>query len=42
MPRDVTGIRVMLHLGNNGSLIPPAPTETLAEGTFAVSYHIDR
>jgi hypothetical protein len=42
LPCDVTGIRAMLHMRNNGLLIPPTPSETIAEATFAVSYQIRR
>lgn len=42
LPCEVTGIRVMLHMRNNGLLIPPTPTETVAEATFPVNYQIDR
>lgn len=40
IPCDVTGIRVMLHLRNNGNLMPPTQSETLAEATLPVSYRI--
>jgi hypothetical protein len=39
---DVTGVRAMLHLRDNGSLIPPAPSQTIAEGIFTVRYHLQR
>jgi hypothetical protein len=42
LPCDVTGIRAILHMRNNGLLIPPTPSETIAEATLAVSYHIER
>src|SRR5258706_9114819 len=34
LPCEVTGLRVMLHMRNNGSGPPPTPTETIAEATF--------
>jgi len=34
--------RVMLHMRNNGLLIPPTPTETVAEATFPVNFEILR
>jgi hypothetical protein len=42
VPCDVTGIRAMLHLRNNGNLTPPTVAETLVEGTIPVSYRIQR
>jgi hypothetical protein len=42
LPCDVTGIRAMLHMRNNGLLIPPTPTETVAEARFPVSFQIRR
>jgi hypothetical protein len=42
LPCDVTGIRAMLHMRNNGLLIPPTPTETIAEATLPVSFQIRR
>ena len=42
LPCEVTGIRAMLHMRNNGLNIPPTPTETIAEATLPVSYLIDR
>jgi hypothetical protein len=42
LPCDVTGIRAMLHMRNNGLLTPPDPTETVAEATFPVSFRIER
>jgi hypothetical protein len=38
----VTGIRAMLHMGNNGLFAPPTPTETIAEATLSESYEIRR
>jgi hypothetical protein len=42
LPCEVTGIRVMLHMRNNGLATPPTPSETVAEATFPVSFRIDR
>jgi len=42
LPCDVTGIRAMLHMRNNGSYTPPIPSETIAEATFPVSFQIRR
>ena len=42
LPCEVTGIRVMLHMRNNGLLTPPNPSETVAEATFPVSFQIHR
>jgi hypothetical protein len=42
LPCEVTGIRAMLHMRNNGLGIPPIPSETIAEATFSTSYHIRR
>ena len=40
IPCDVTAIRAMLHIRNNGLLTPPTPAETLADSTFAARYAI--
>ncbi len=40
VPCDVTGFRAMLHMRNNGSLMPPSPSETIAEATVPVSFRI--
>jgi hypothetical protein len=42
LPCDVTGIRAMLHMRNNGLLIPPSPSETVAETTFPLRLQIRR
>jgi len=42
LPCEVTGIRAMLHMRNNGLLIPPTPSETIAEATLPVSFQIRR
>jgi hypothetical protein len=42
LPCDVTGIRAMLHMRNNGLLIPPLPTETVAETTFPLRLQLRR
>jgi hypothetical protein len=42
LPCHVTGIRAMLHMRNNGLLIPPGPSETIAEATVPVDYTIQR
>jgi hypothetical protein len=40
IPCDVTAIRAMLHVRNNGLLIPPTPAETVADATFPANYAI--
>ena len=42
LPCHVTGFRAMLHMRNNGLLIPPGPTETIAEATVPASFTIQR
>jgi hypothetical protein len=42
LPCDVTGVRAMLHMRNNGLLIPPTSSETIAEATLPVSFQIRR
>ena len=42
LPCHVTGIRAMLHMRNNGSLVPPSPSETIAEATLPLSFDIRR
>jgi len=42
LPCDVTGIRAMLHMRNNGLGIPPTSSETIAEATLPVSFQIRR
>ena len=40
LPCEVTGIRAFLHTRNNGSLTPPISTDTVADGSMNVSYHL--
>ena len=40
VPCDVVGIRAMLHTRNTGLLLPPNPSETVAEATTAVSLRL--
>ncbi len=40
VPCDVTGVRAMLHQRNNGLLVPPNASETIAEATRPVSWTI--
>ncbi len=40
LPCEVTGIRAMLHMRNNGLVAPPISSETIAEATIPVSYQI--
>jgi hypothetical protein len=42
LPCDVTGIHAFLHTRNTGLLTPPIPTDTVAEGSMTVSYHLQR
>ena len=42
LPCDVTGIRAMLHMRNNGLNLPPISSETIAEATRSVSFRISR
>jgi len=42
LPCEVTGLRVMLHTRNSGSLTPPTPAETVVESTLSVNYHLTR
>lgn len=42
LPCEVTGIHAMLHMRNDGLLIPPTSSETIAEATLPVSYQIRR
>jgi len=42
LPCEVTGVRAMLHMRNNGLLIPPIPSETIAEATVPVSARLRR
>ena len=40
LPCDVTEIRAYLHTRNNGLGIPPTTSETVANGSMTVSYHL--
>ena len=40
LPCEVVGVRAFLHTRNTGLLTPPISTDTLAEGSMAVSYHL--
>jgi hypothetical protein len=42
LPCEVTGIRAMLHMRNNGLIAPPLPSETIAEATLARHLVINR
>jgi hypothetical protein len=42
LPCDVAGIRAMLHMRNNGLLIPPTSSETVAEATLPMRWQIHR
>lgn len=42
LPCEVTGIRAMLHMRNNGLFAPPTPTETIAEATVDTRFLLDR
>jgi hypothetical protein len=42
LPCEVTGIRAMLHMRNNGLIIPPIPSETIAEATLTETLQIRR
>ena len=42
LPCEVTGIRAMLHMRNNGLIAPPLPAETIAEATLNESILIRR
>ena len=42
LPCDVTGFRAMLHMRNNGLLIPPTSAETVAENTAPTTLHLLR
>jgi hypothetical protein len=42
LPCEVTGIRAMLHMRNNGLRLPPTPTETIAEATLPVRLSLRR
>ena len=40
LPCEVTGIRAFLHTRNTGLLTPPISTDTVAEGSMNVNYHL--
>jgi|SoiMethySBSTD1v2_1073268.scaffolds.fasta_scaffold2058428_1 hypothetical protein len=40
LPCEVTGIRAFLHTRNSGTLTPPISTDTVAEGSMNVTYHL--
>ena len=40
LPCAVTGVRVMFHTRNSGTLTPPSPAETIAEATVPVTFQI--
>jgi hypothetical protein len=42
LPCNVTGVRAYLHTRNNGLLTPPTDAETIAQGTAAASFQIQR
>jgi hypothetical protein len=42
LPCDVTGIRAMLHMRNNGLFAPPTPSETVVEAMAPVSFQLRR
>ncbi len=42
LPCDVTGIRAMLHMRDNGLFAPPTPSETVVEATSPVSFQLRR
>lgn len=42
LPCDVTGFRAMLHMRNNGNLMPPSSSDTIAEATAPTTLHIQR
>ena len=42
LPCEVTGIRAMLHMRNNGLFAPPTPSETVVEATAPVSFQLRR
>jgi hypothetical protein len=42
LPCEVTGIRAMLHMRNNGLIAPPLPSETIAEATLSQTLEIRR
>ena len=40
LPCEVTGVHAFLHTRNTGNLTPPISTDTVAEGSMTVSYHL--
>jgi hypothetical protein len=42
LPCEVTGIRAMLHMRNNGLFAPPTPSETVVEAMAPVSFQLRR
>jgi hypothetical protein len=42
LPCDVTGIRAILHMRNNGNLMPPTASEIVAESTATARIHLRR
>ena len=42
LPCEVTGIRAMLHMRNNGLFAPPTPSETVVEATAPLSFRLLR
>jgi hypothetical protein len=42
LPCDVTGFRAMLHMRNNGLLLPPTASETIAEAALPTRFQIRR
>jgi len=40
LPCEVIGIRAFLHTRNTGNLTPPIATDTVAEGSMTVNYHL--
>jgi hypothetical protein len=42
LPCEVTGIRAMLHMRNNGLFALPTPSESVVEATMPVSLQLVR
>jgi len=40
LPCDVTGFRAMLHMRNNGLLVPPSASETISENSLATTVRL--
>src|SRR5262245_19783019 len=40
LPCDVTGFRAMLHMRNNGLLVPPSASETISENSVATTVRL--